>query len=141
MVSAVSYEIDSVGSVIQSAAWQTERPRKDTMTPSDASDALSAVTTTVATPDDARRLAQAVLEQRLAACVQVEPITSHYRWQGALHEDSEQRLVCKTLPSAVSALLALLRAQHPYQVPQLVVQSLQATKDYADWVRQETGAF
>ena len=47
-------------------------------------DGVCAVTTTVATPEDARRLAQAVLQQRLAACVQIEPITSHYRWQGAL---------------------------------------------------------
>ena len=108
------------------------------MTPSAAPTELSAVITTVGTPDDARRLAQAVLEQRLAACVQVEPITSHYRWQGALHAESELRLVCKTLPAGVPALLALLRAQHPYQLPQLVVQALQASQDYADWVRQET---
>lgn len=108
------------------------------MTPSDAPMELSAVITTVGTPDDARRLVQAVLEQRLAACVQVEPITSHYRWQGALHEESELRLVCKTLPAVVPTLLALLRAQHPYQLPQLVVQALQASQDYADWVRQET---
>ena len=99
---------------------------------------LSAVVTTVGTPDDARRLAHAVLEQRLAACVQVEPITSHYRWQGALHEESELRLVCKTLPATVPALLALLRTQHPSPLPPLVVQALAATQDYADWVRQET---
>ena len=100
-------------------------------------DALRAVTTTVATPDDARRLAQAVLQQRLAACVQVEPITSHYRWQGTLHEEAEWRVLCKTVPASVPALLAMLRAQHPYQLPQLVVLPLQATQDYADWVRQE----
>lgn len=99
---------------------------------------LSAVSTTVATADDARRLARAVLARRLAACVQVEPIISHYRWQGALHEEGEQRLVCKTTAAAVPALLALLREEHPYELPQLVVQPLQATKDYADWVRQET---
>lgn len=99
---------------------------------------LSAVSTTVATADDARRLARAVLARRLAACVQVEPITSHYRWQGALHEEGEQRLVCKTTAAAVPALLALLREEHPYELPQFVVQPLQATKDYADWVRQET---
>ena len=108
------------------------------MTPLDPPLELSAVVTTVGTPDDARRLVHAVLEQRLAACVQVEPITSHFRWQGALHEESELRLVCKTLPATVPALLALLRAQHPYQLPQLVVQALAATQDYADWVRQET---
>ena len=98
---------------------------------------LSTVTTTVATAEDARRLAQTVLQQRLAACVQVEPITAYYRWQGVQQEEGEWRLVCKTLPEAVPALLALLRAQHPYELPQLVVQALQATKDYAEWVRQE----
>ena len=99
---------------------------------------LSLVTTTVATPADARRLAQAVLQERLAACVQVQAVTSHYRWQGALHEEPEQRLDCKTTVQAVPALLALLRAQHPYDLPELVVQSLRATAEYADWVLQET---
>ena len=102
------------------------------------SETLSAVTTTVGTAEDARRLAQAVLVQRLAACVQIEAISSHYRWQGALHEDVEWRLVCKTVPQAVDGLFALLQAQHPYTLPQLVVQPLQASAAYADWVRQET---
>ena len=95
------------------------------------------VTTTVATPEDARRLAQAVLQARLAACVQVLPITSHYRWQGALHEDAEQRIDCKTTAAAVAPLLALLRAQHPYTLAQLVAQPLQASADYARWVAEE----
>ncbi|AOG21629.1 divalent-cation tolerance protein CutA [Acidovorax sp. RAC01] len=98
---------------------------------------LCMVTTTVATEADARRLAQAVLQARLAACVQVEPITSHFRWQGALQEDRELRLVCKTTGAAVPALTALLRAQHPYTLPQLVVQVLQASVEYAQWVRTE----
>lgn len=102
------------------------------------SETLKAVTTTVGTAEDARRLAQAVLAQRLAACVQIEAISSHYRWQGALHEDAEWRLVCKTVPQAVDGLFALLQAQHPYTLPQLVVQPLQASAAYADWVRQET---
>ena len=101
-------------------------------------DGVCAVTTTVATPEDARRLAQAVLQQRLAACVQIEPITSHYRWQGALHEEAEWRLVCKTVAGSVAGLLQLLQAQHPYELPLLLVQPLQASAAYADWVRQET---
>lgn len=97
---------------------------------------LSLITTTVATPEDARRLAQAVLQARLAACVQVQDITSHYRWEGALYEAPEQRLDCKTTWQALPALLALLRAQHPYDLPELVVQPLQASADYAQWVEQ-----
>lgn len=95
---------------------------------------IALVTTTVATPADAQRLAQAVLQARLAACVQVQAITAHYRWQGELHADAEQRLDCKTTAQAVPALLVLLRAQHPYDLPELVVQPLQASVDYAQWV-------
>ena len=95
------------------------------------------VTTTVATEAEARRLAQLVLQARLAACVQVEPITAHFRWEGALQEDREFRLACKTAPRALSPLLALLRAQHPYALPQLVVQAAQASAEYASWVESQ----
>lgn len=106
----------------------------------DAEADLSAVTTTVSRVEDARHLAQAVLGERLAACVQVEQVVSHYRWEGALQEDAEHRLVFKTLPEAVPALLGLLRSLHPYDLPQLVVQPLRASAEYADWVRQEMAA-
>lgn len=102
--------------------------------------ALSMVTTTVASAADARRLAQAVVQARLAACVQVEAITSHYHWQGTLQEEAEWRLVCKTLPRATGALLALLESLHPYTLPQLVVQALQATPAYLRWVEGEVAA-
>ena len=95
---------------------------------------ILAVTTTVATEAEARRLAQLVLQTRLAACVQVEPITAYFRWQGALQEDREFRLVCKTVPRALQPLLVLLRAQHPYALPQLVVQALHGSAEYAGWV-------
>ena len=95
---------------------------------------IQLVTTTVATEPEARRLAQAVLQARLAACVQVEPITAYFRWQGALQEDRELRLVCKTVPRALHPLLALLRAQHPYALPQLLTQVVEAEADYAQWV-------
>lgn len=95
---------------------------------------IAMVTTTVATEAEARRLAQSVLQARLAACVQVEPITAYFRWQGALQEDRELRVACKTMPRALPALLAFLRTQHPYTLPQLVVQPLQASIEYGAWV-------
>lgn len=98
---------------------------------------IGMVTTTVATEPEARRLAQAVLQARLAACVQVEPITAYFRWQGAAQEDREFRLACKTVLPAVPALLAFLRTQHPYTLPQLVVQTLQASAEYAQWVDEQ----
>ena len=95
---------------------------------------ITVVTTTVATEAEPRRLAQLVLQARLAACLPVEPITASFPWQGALPEEREFRLVYKTAPRALHPLLALVRAHHPYVLPQLVVQTLQGSADYADWV-------
>ncbi len=104
---------------------------------SSAAHPIAVVTTTVASADDARRLASGAVQARLAACVQVETIASHYVWQGAQHEDAEWRLVCKTLPAAAGALRDWLRAQHPYQVPQLLTCTEQAEADYAQWLAQQ----
>jgi len=98
---------------------------------------IAIVTTTVASAADAQRLAAGCVQARLAACVQVEAITSHYVWQGARHEDAEWRLVCKTLPQAAGALRDWLRAQHPYEVPQLLTHGAEADADYAAWVAQQ----
>ena len=98
---------------------------------------IPVVSTTVATEEEARCLAQLIVQARLAACVQVEPITAYYRWQGALQEDRELRLACKTVGRALQPLLDLLQAQHPYALPQLVVQTLDASRAYADWVDAE----
>lgn len=97
---------------------------------------LAVVTTTVAREDDARRLAQAAVGQRLAACVQVEAITSHYVWEGAVHADPEWRVLAKTLPDRTPALLALWQQAHPYELPQLVVQPAQASPAYVAWVAE-----
>ena len=98
---------------------------------------VAVVTTTVASVADAQRLAAGAVQARLAACVQVEAIASHYVWQGALHEDAEWRLVCKTLPRAAPALCGWLRAQHPYEVPQLLTHGVEAEVDYAQWMAQQ----
>ena len=95
---------------------------------------IAVLTTTVASAADAQRLASGAVQARLAACVQIEAIVSHYVWQGAQHEDAEWRLVCKTLPEAAPELRAWLRAQHSYEVPQLLTQAMEAEADYAQWV-------
>lgn len=95
---------------------------------------LAVVTTTVGSEADATGLAERTLVQRLAACVQVEPLRSHYVWQGVEQADAEWRVLAKTVPACVPALLALWQAEHPYQLPQLVVQAAQASAAYGDWV-------
>jgi periplasmic divalent cation tolerance protein len=85
---------------------------------------------------DAERLAQGLLERRLAACVQLdEGVQSHYRWQGKACADAEVRLTIKSLPALLPQLQAFMAEQHPYEVPQLLWQTMGASPAYAEWVR------
>lgn len=99
---------------------------------------IIAVVTTVATRDDALRIAHALVERRLAACVQLSAIDSVYRWQGALQHEPELRLTIKTLRSRYDAVEATIRELHPYELPQVVATALDPVLPaYAQWVAQE----
>jgi periplasmic divalent cation tolerance protein len=102
---------------------------------------VSSVVTTVGSLADAQGLARQILEQRLAACVQIEPgLVSHYRWNGALCEEPEVRLTIKTLQGRVAALQALFAQAHPYELPQFLVTQMEASAGYAQWVREQVAA-
>ena len=102
---------------------------------------ILSVTTTVGSRRDAEALARVIVERRLAACVQVEDgLKSFYRWQGQLCEDSEARLVIKTLPACEAALQALFAELHPYELPQFLAVRMRAGADYFEWVRSEVRA-
>jgi periplasmic divalent cation tolerance protein len=96
------------------------------------------VTTTVGSLNAARVLARRILDERLAACVQLDDgVTSLYRWQGELHDEREVRLVIKTLPACEDALRALFAKHHPYQLPQFLAIAMRASRAYGEWVRAE----
>jgi periplasmic divalent cation tolerance protein len=87
---------------------------------------------------DAEALARAILERRLAACVQLEEgLTSFYRWQGRDCADPEVRLTLKTLPACAGALQALFADKHPYDLPQFLATCMRASPEYHAWVRAE----
>ena len=98
--------------------------------------AVSLVTTTVPTEQDAHQMAQAAVKAKLAACVQVERITSHYLWEGEVQANEEWRLVMKTVPDGVQPLVEWLRSCHPYEVPQILMRGEQAQRDFGKWVAQ-----
>lgn len=99
---------------------------------------IIAVVTTVASRDDALRIAHALVERRLAACVQLSSIDSVYRWQGALQLEPELRLTVKTLRSRYAAVEAAIRELHPYELPQVVALALDPVLPaYAQWVAQQ----
>ena len=98
------------------------------------------VITTVATAEQARTLARAMVERRLAACAQITAIESWYRWQGQVHQESEFRLLFKTRAELYAGLEAALRALHPYELPAIHgVPTARAYGPYAEWVEASTG--
>jgi periplasmic divalent cation tolerance protein len=99
---------------------------------------IVSVTTTVGSVADARALARALLERRLAACVQVEAgLTSFYRWEGRECEDAEVRLTIKTVPQGEQALHEFFAEKHPYEVPQFLAVRMRASPAYHAWARGE----
>jgi periplasmic divalent cation tolerance protein len=95
-----------------------------------------AVITTVASRDDARRIAQALVERRLAACAQISAIESLYHWDGTLQHDNEFRLLLKTVDTQYDAVERAIRELHPYELPaiySLPIDRIHAP--YAAWVR------
>jgi periplasmic divalent cation tolerance protein len=94
------------------------------------------VLTTVGAAFDVAALARELVEQRLAACVNIIPrIESIYRWQGKIETDAEQLLLIKTTEERVEALRAALAARHPYDVPEFVVIQPEAMSDaYRAWL-------
>jgi periplasmic divalent cation tolerance protein len=93
-------------------------------------------------PDDARadELARTLVDERLAACVNVHrPMMSTYRWKGRVERDAERQLVIKTTRARVAALEARLRLLHPYELPEFVVIGVEGGSDaYLHWVGDET---
>jgi len=98
------------------------------------------VTTTTASEDDARALATGLVEQRLAACVQVlGPITSVYRWEGAVQTETEWLCVAKTTAARLDELTAWVKGHHGYDVPEIVATPVVGgADDYLRWVTEET---
>jgi periplasmic divalent cation tolerance protein len=91
---------------------------------------------TAATAEDAERIARAIVERGLAACVNVVPgVVSIYRWKGKIERDEERLLVIKTRGERFEALREALVAMHPYEVPELIAVRIEdGHGPYLDWL-------
>ncbi|MGI6419069.1 MAG: divalent-cation tolerance protein CutA [Thermoguttaceae bacterium] len=98
------------------------------------------VVTTVQSKDVARRIADRLVEKRLAACVQIAgPIMSVYRWRGKVESAEEWQLRAKTRGSLYEAVEREILAGHPYEVPEIVALPIAAgSADYLAWIGEET---
>ncbi len=90
----------------------------------------------------AERLADLLVEQRLAACVNIlAPCRSVYRWKGDVQHDEEHPMLMKTTADRYPALEQALRAAHPYELPEIIAVSVErGLPAYLDWVAAETKA-
>ena len=88
----------------------------------------------------ADRLATTLVDARLAACVNIlAPCRSVYRWKEAVEQADEIPLLIKTTEAGYAALEAAIRAQHPYEVPEIIALPIaRGLPDYLAWVAAET---
>ena len=100
---------------------------------------LVLVLTTLGADADAAGLARTLVEERLAACVNVLPaMTSIYRWKGSVDQEREQQLLIKTAADRVEALAVRLRELHPYELPEFIVLDAGASTAYGKWIDDST---
>lgn len=103
--------------------------------------AACVVMVTAPNKDEAERLAIAALEARLAACVQMQAISSHYWWDGKITSDAEQLLLFKTTADRFDALAELISSLHSYDTPEIIQLPVMAgAAKYLDWIGREVGA-
>jgi periplasmic divalent cation tolerance protein len=97
------------------------------------------IESTVGSAEEARALAAALVERRLAACVQVVgPIRSTFRWEGRVQEAEEHLLVCKVPEARLKAAIAAIEELHPYDLPEvLAFRAESGSPAYLDWVERE----
>lgn len=90
----------------------------------------------------AERLAEMLIEKRVAACVNIlAPCRSVYRWQGAVQRDEEHPLLIKTTTEGYGALEAAIRAGHPYDLPEIIAIPVErGLPAYLEWVAAEVGS-
>ena len=98
------------------------------------------LTSRAPTPRSGARLARTLIEERLAACVNLVPgVQSFYRWQGQLEDAGELLLVVKTRADRSAALAARIQALHPYELPEVLeLAASGGSAAYLEWLQRES---
>lgn len=98
------------------------------------------VVTTINSQHCGIQIAEALVKDRLAACVQVaDPILSYYRWKGEVENAREWQCIIKTRSTLYPQVEARIRELHPYEVPEILVYSIEGgSEDYLKWIEEQT---
>ena len=98
------------------------------------------VLTTLPADQDGPAFGRALLEERLAACVNLlAPMESVYRWEGQVEQETERQVIIKTTRDRLTALWDRVRELHPYEVPEFIVLAIaDGNEAYLRWVGEST---
>jgi len=90
--------------------------------------------------EEASKISRTIVEERLAACVNIiRSVRSIYRWQGSVEDESEVLMVVKTKRTLFDRLQKRVKELHSYEVPEIIgLPVVEGSKDYLDWLGQET---
>jgi len=102
-------------------------------------DEFLVVYVTVGSPEEGERLAHALVEERLAACVnRVGPVRSVYRWQGQIERNNEELLIIKTKRALFERLKTRVQELHSYSVPEIIaLPILEGSEPYLKWLKEQ----
>lgn len=95
--------------------------------------------TTAPSRDEAAKIAKLLIDEKLAACVQLLPIESFYVWEGKTQNEAEVLLLAKTRTALFEQAIARIKQMHSYSVPEIVgTQFLAGSQPYLDWISEVT---
>ena len=95
---------------------------------------------TASSADEARKIGQTLVEERLVACCNIlQSIESIFQWQGKLNIEREVLMICKTREGHFAAVEKRVKQLHSYEVPEIIaVPITQGSQSYLDWIKKET---
>ena len=89
--------------------------------------------------EEANRIGQALVGEKLAACVNIHPIRSIFRWQGEISQEDEVAILAKTKAELVDEVMSRVKELHSYEVPCIIVLPLEkGNPDFLEWISQST---
>jgi periplasmic divalent cation tolerance protein len=99
----------------------------------------SIVLTTASNPAEATKIAQVLLNSKLAACIQINQIKSYYSWQGSINIDDEQQLLIKCQTKDFAKIQDCIKENHSYETPEIIqIPIADGSPEYFQWINDAT---